>query len=92
MVGPEPLVTRTYGDWRKARLCPFQIKPASGSQAAAGFWAVGFHLKPENQAVTSRAPIGQSNPAILTSIRALKARIRLPTISISNRFDTILTR
>ena len=41
---------------------------------------------------TSRAPIGQSNPAILTSVRALKARIRLPTISISNRVDTILTR
>ena len=38
------------------------------------------------------APIGQSNPAIFRSVRALKSRIRLPTITINSRFDTILTR
>ena len=49
-------------------------------------------IEAENQAASPGAPIGQSNPAIFRSVRALKSRIRLPTITINSRCDTILTR
>jgi hypothetical protein len=49
-------------------------------------------IRQENQAASPGASIGQNNPAIFRNVRALKSRIRLPTITINSQVDTILPR
>ena len=64
----------------------------AGNASPARSWGQKRQSGPKIKRRVPGAPIGQSNPAIFSSVRALKSRIRLPTISINSRFDTILTR
>ena len=87
-----PIVFRQQSTRSSGFFGAHALKGDEIAASPARSWGPRRQSGPKIKRRVPAAPIGQSNPAIFSSVRALKSRIRLPTISINSRVDTILTR